>query len=138
MPPRESMSKAEQKLQGLNILVVDDDKDIREMLRFVLEQEAGNIVAVGSVMEALESYKQSAPDVIVADIGMPEYNGYALMSLILEFDAQLGRSTPVIALTAFTSPADERAAIAAGFRKYMAKPFDPSEIIEGIRSVVVD
>jgi len=130
------MSKAEQKLQGLNILVVDDDKDIREMLRFVLEQEAGNITVVGSVMEALASYKQSAPDVIVADIGMPEYNGYALMSLILELDAQLGRSTPVIALTAFTSPADEKAAIAAGFRKYMAKPFDPSEIIEGIRSVV--
>jgi len=128
--------REEQKLQGLRILVVDDDKDIREMLRFVLEQEAGTISVAGSVMEAIDNYKNSPPDVILADIGMPEYNGYALMSLILEYDAQLGRSTPVIALTAYTSPADEKAAMAAGFRKYMAKPFEPAEIIEGIRSVV--
>jgi CheY-like chemotaxis protein len=128
--------RREEKLRGLRILVVDDDKDIREMLRFVLEQEAGTISVAGSVMEAIDNYKNSPPDVILADIGMPEYNGYALMSLIREYDEQLGRSTPVIALTAYTSPADEKAAMAAGFRKYMAKPFEPAEIIEGIRSVV--
>ena len=128
--------RREEKLRGLRILVVDDDKDIREMLRFVLEQEAGTISVAGSVMEAIDTYKNNPPDVILADIGMPEYNGYALMSLILEYDAQLGRSTPVIALTAYTSPADEKAAMAAGFRMYMAKPFEPAEIIEGIRSVV--
>jgi CheY-like chemotaxis protein len=124
------------RLQNLQILVVDDDNDIREMLRFVLEQEAGHITAVGSVLEAMESYKQSPPDVILADIGMPEYNGYALVSLIREQDEATGRSTPVIALTAYTSPADEQTALAAGFKKYMSKPFEPAEIIEGIRSVV--
>jgi CheY-like chemotaxis protein len=124
------------RLQNLQILIVDDDNDIREMLRFVLEQEAGHITAVGSVMEAMESYRQSPPDVVLADIGMPEYNGYALVSLIREQDEATGRSTPVIALTAYTSPADEQTALAAGFRKYMSKPFEPAEIIEGIRSVV--
>jgi CheY-like chemotaxis protein len=120
-------------LRDLRILVVDDDKDTREMLRFILQQAGGHAIAVGSVAEALESYKSSPPDVILADIGMPEYNGYALIALIRAHDKELNRTTPVIALTAYTSPADEETALAAGFQKYMSKPFDPGEIIEEIR-----
>ena len=123
-------------LRDLNILVVDDDKDTREMLRFIFEQEAGHVVTASSVTEALESFKASPPNVVVADIGMPEYNGYALVSLIRAHDKELGRSTPCIALTAYTSPADENAALAAGFQKYMAKPFHPAKVIEEIRNLV--
>ena len=67
---------------------------------------------------------------------MPEYNGYALITLIREHDQQTGRTTPVIALTAYTSPADEQTAMAAGFHKYMSKPFDPGELIENICGVL--
>lgn len=122
-------------LRNLHILVVDDDKDIREMLRFILEQEGGRVVAAGSVVEALESYKNSAPSVVVADIGMPEQNGYALIATIRASDKELGRHTPAIALTAYTSPADEKAALTAGFQMYMSKPFEPAKIIEAIRDV---
>jgi CheY-like chemotaxis protein len=124
------------RLRDLRILVVDDDRDTREMLRFILQQEAGEVVAVSSVPEALASYKNTRPHVVVTDIGMPEYNGYALITLIREHDKETGRSTPVIALTAYTSPADEQTAMAAGFHKYMSKPFDPGELIESIRGVL--
>ena len=120
------------RLRDRQILVVDDDRDTREMLRFILQQAGGQAVAVGSVAEAIESYKSSPPDLIVTDIGMPEYNGYALIALIRAHDNELGRTTPIIALTAYTSPADEETALAAGFQKYMSKPFDPGEIIEEI------
>jgi len=127
--------RANDRLRDLRILVVDDDKDTREMLRFILEQAGGQAAAAGSVAEALESYKSSPPDVIVSDIGMPDYNGYALIALVRAHDKALGRTTPVIALTSFTSPADKDTALAAGFRTYMSKPFDPGEIIEEIRRI---
>ena len=120
------------RLSDLRILVVDDDKDTREMLRFVLEQQAGQVIAASTVAEALEEYKRMSPDVVVADIGMPEANGYALMGLIRAHDQQSGQSTPVIALTAYTSPADRQTAFAAGFQRYMSKPFHPADIIEAI------
>jgi CheY-like chemotaxis protein len=124
------------RLGNLRILVVDDDTDTREMLCFIFQQAGGHAVAVGSVAEAFESYKRSPPDVIVSDIGMPGYNGYALIALIRAHDKELGRTTPVIALTAYTSPADEKTAMAAGFQKYLSKPFDPEEIIEAIRAQI--
>ena len=125
------------RLNDVRILIVDDDNDTREMLRFILEQAGAQVLPAGSVPDAMEMYKTSKPGVIVADIGLPEYNGYALMAQIREQDSKLGRKTPVIALTAYTSPADEETALAAGFRKYLAKPFEPAEIIEAIREVTI-
>src|ERR1051326_3539383 len=124
--------RANDRLRDLRILLVDDDKGTREMLRFILEQAGGQAAAAGSVAEALESYKSSPPDVIVCDTGMPDYKGYALIALVRAHDKALGRTTPVIALTSFTSPADKDTALAAGFRTYMSEPFDPGEIIEEI------
>lgn len=124
------------RLHDKRILVVDDDKDTREMLRFILEQNGARVTTAGSVTEAIESYKSSPPDVILADIGMPEFNGYALIALIREHDKELGRSTPAIALTAYTSPADRDTALAAGFQKYMSKPFEPAKIIDTIAELL--
>jgi CheY-like chemotaxis protein len=123
-------------LRNVRILAVDDDNDTREMLRFILQQAGGEVTAVESVDEALESFQTSPPDVIVSDIGMPESNGYALISLIREQDEKMGRTTPAIALTAYTSPADEKTALASGFQRYIGKPFGPADLIESIRSLV--
>jgi CheY-like chemotaxis protein len=125
------------RLQGVRILAIDDDKDTREMLRFILEQQAAKVVAVESVNEAVDSLQNSPPpDLILSDIAMPDYNGYAFIAILRENDKKLGRVTPAIALTAYTSPADEETALAAGFQKYMSKPFEPAELIEAIRSLV--
>ena len=105
------------------------------MLRFVLEQEGGKVTAASTVGEALEEYKRLVPNVVVADIGMPGANGYALIALIRALDRQSGRSTPAIALTGYTSPADRQTALAAGFQRYMSKPFVPAEIIEATCAV---
>ncbi len=123
-------------LKDARILVVDDDKDTREMLRFILEQNGAEVVLASSAPEAIETYKSSAPQMIVTDIGMPGYNGYALIASIRAQDKELGRSTPAIALTAYTSPADEETALSAGFQKYMSKPFDPEKIIEAIHGML--
>jgi CheY-like chemotaxis protein len=125
-----------ERLRDVHILAVDDDKDTREMLRFILEQQAAKVVVVKSVTEAVECFKNSPPDLILSDIAMPDYNGYALIALLRANDKKAGRVTPAIALTAYTSPADEETALAAGFQKYMAKPFEPAELIEAIRSLV--
>jgi CheY-like chemotaxis protein len=122
-------------LRNLRLLVVDDDNDTREMLRFILEQEGADVRVAASVSEAFESYRNSPPNLIVADIGMPEQNGYALISMIRDADEKQGRKTPAIALTAYTSPADEKAALKAGFQKYMSKPFEPATVIETIREL---
>jgi CheY-like chemotaxis protein len=106
-------------LRNVRILAVDDDNDTREMLRYILQQAGGEVTAVQS------------------DIGMPEYNGYALISLIRASDERMGRKTPAIALTAYTSPADEKTALASGFQKYIGKPFGPAELIDSIRNLVV-
>jgi CheY-like chemotaxis protein len=124
-------------LRNVRILAVDDDNDTREMLRYILQQAGGEVTAVESVKEALESFQTSPPDVVVSDIGMPEFNGYALISLIRESDEKTGRNTPAIALTAYTSPADEKTALASGFQKYIGKPFGPADLIESIRSLVI-
>jgi CheY-like chemotaxis protein len=123
-------------LRNVRILAVDDDNDTREMLRYILQQAGGEVTTVESVKEALESFQSSPPDVVVSDIGMPEYNGYALISLIRASDERMGRITPAIALTAYTSPADKKTALASGFQKYIGKPFGPAELIESIRSLV--
>jgi signal transduction histidine kinase/DNA-binding response OmpR family regulator len=129
------MEAVKERLRNLRILIVDDDKDTREMLRFVLEHEGGQVTAASTVGEALEEYKRLVPNVVVADIGMPGANGYALIALIRALDRQSGRSTPAIALTAYTSPADRQTALAAGFQRYMSKPFVPAEIIEATCAV---
>src|ERR1051325_6152497 len=94
-------------LRNTRILVVEDDRDTREMVQFVLEQSGAAVMAVGSVPEALDAFEQMEPDVVVADIAMPGYNGYALIAQIREQDEKRGRNTPAIALTAFTSEADQ-------------------------------
>ena len=69
-------------LKGIGILVVEDDDDTRDLLKVLLETQGALVTATASVMEALQAYDQSRPDVIVADIGMPDYNGYTLIGRV--------------------------------------------------------
>jgi CheY-like chemotaxis protein len=119
-------------LEGINILVVEDDTDTRELLRILLQTEGGVVRATASVQEALAAYDQSMPDVIVADIGMPEYNGYTLIGRIRARDREHHRVTPAIALTAYTTPTDRDTILSAGFQLHMPKPFEPDKLISTI------
>ena len=119
-----------------SILVVEDDHDTRELLRFFLEQQGAKVVTADSVEPAVESYQAVPPNILITDIGMPGYNGYALIALIRAHDKQTGRRTPAIALTAFASPADRETALAAGFDAYLEKPFLPAELLATIATLL--
>ena len=119
-------------LKGISVLVVEDDDDTRELLRVLLETQGGSVVATASVQEALSAYDQSLPNVIVADIGMPDYNGYTLIGKIRARDRERGNVIPAIALTAFATAIDRDTVLSAGFQVHMPKPFEPSHLISVI------
>jgi CheY-like chemotaxis protein len=119
-------------LKGIRILVLEDETDTRDLLNFVLQFEGASVVAVQNVPEALEALKANRPDVVVADIGLPEYNGYAFIAAVRRDESTELRTTPVIALTAFATPADRDTALVSGFDAYVAKPFDPGHLITTI------
>src|SRR5438876_6167147 len=105
-------------LYGVRVLVVEDEKDTRDLLAFLLESEGATAIPADSVTEALEILDKRHLDVVVTDIGMPDYNGYALIAAIRRNKSQL-RRTPVIALTAFSTPADRDTAMISGFDEYL-------------------
>ena len=121
-------------LKSISILVVEDDDDTRDLLKVLLETQGALVTAAASVMEALQAYDQSRPDVIVADIGMPDYNGYTLIGRVRARDREKGKIVPAIALTAFTTAIDRDTVLSAGFQVHMPKPFEPNRLI----SVIAD
>ncbi|MEH1818910.1 MAG: AAA family ATPase [Nostoc sp.] len=125
-------------LSGLEILVVDDDADMREFLPFMLEQYGATVTVVASAIEALTALSQSQPNLIVSDIGMPEMDGYMLMRQIRSLEPEQGGTIPAIALTAYAGEIDQQQAIAAGFQQHISKPVDPEELVKAIASLVPD
>jgi CheY-like chemotaxis protein len=124
-----------EELKGIRVLVVEDDDDTRDLLRVLLETEGSVVTATASVQEALSAYDRSVPQVIVADIGMPDYNGYTLIGRVRARDRERGGNiVPAIALTAYTTATDRDTTLSAGFQVHMPKPFEPNHLI----SVIVD
>lgn len=121
-------------LDGLQILVVEDDSDTRELLRVLLETQGGTVRAASNVADALTAYDQARPDVLIADIGMPDYNGYTLIGRVRARDREKGRIVPAIALTAYATAIDRDTVLSAGFQVHMPKPFDPGHLV----SVIAD
>lgn len=121
-------------LKGISILVVEDDDDTRDLLKVLLETNGAAVTTTASAQEGLSAYDQSRPNVIVADIGMPDYNGYTLIGRVRARDREKGKFVPAIALTAFTTAIDRDTVLSAGFQVHMPKPFEPSRLI----SVIAD
>lgn len=123
-------------LENTSILVVDDDADTCEVLRSVLEESGASVVVADSVETALEAFRQTPPHAVVADIRLGTSDGYALIKAIQELNLEYKGFTPVIAITGFASPEDEERAMAAGFKAYLRKPFDPADIVNVIAKVL--
>ncbi len=119
-------------LSGLEILVVDDDADMREFLPFMLEQYGATVTTVASAIEALTALSQSQPNLIISDIGMPEMDGYMLMRQVRSLEPEQGGTIPAIALTAYAGEMDHQQAIAVGFQLHISKPVDPEELVKAI------
>ncbi|MEO6590292.1 MAG: ATP-binding protein, partial [Pyrinomonadaceae bacterium] len=119
-------------LDGIKILVVEDDPDSREVLQLLLEQSGAQVRSAESAAEAtdlLKKYESELPDVIVSDLAMPIEDGYSLIERIRELEVEEGGKIPAMALSAFASAENKEKAYQSGFQKYHTKPFDPDEIV---------
>ncbi|MFN6534996.1 MAG: PAS domain S-box protein [Nostoc sp. EkiNYC01] len=123
-------------LDDVKILVVDDDADTREFIAFLLEQYGANVTAVASADEALAALRQSLPDVLLSDIGMPDVDGCMFMRQLRTLPPEQGGKIPAIALTAYAGEINAKQVLAAGFHKHIAKPVEPSELIEAIANLL--
>jgi CheY-like chemotaxis protein len=117
-------------LSAVRALVVDDDADAADLLRFALERCDAHVLAVASAMDALQAIDTKPFDVMLADIGMPDVDGHDLIRAVRAREAQV-RSTPMaaVAITAHAGPGDRDRALAAGFDWHLTKPVDPGEVI---------
>jgi len=117
-------------LDGLQILVVDDEADTRDLLKFMLENYGAEVLTVASAREAMAALTEnpSRYDVLISDIGMPEENGYFLIRQVRALAAEAGGRIPAAALTAYASPQEEERAIEAGFQTHIAKPIKPVQL----------
>ena len=122
---------------GLQILVVDDEADARELIATVLEEYGARVTAVASAAEALEAVEKLQPSVLVSDIGMPGENGYSLIRKLRNIEAERGGKIPAIALTAYARSEDRAAAIAAGFQVHLPKPFEPNQLAAVVANVIL-
>ncbi|HVH29098.1 MAG TPA: ATP-binding protein [Vicinamibacterales bacterium] len=120
------------RLGGRTILVVEDHDDARELISAVLEGAGARVIAAASTAEAIERVKDIRPDVLVADLGLPGEDGYALLT---RFKARYP-DVPAIALTAYARSTDRDRALAHGFRRHVVKPIDPKALVEHIVSVL--
>jgi signal transduction histidine kinase len=116
-------------LEGLKVLVVDDEDDTREMLMFILEQKGVEVKVASSTTEAIGILKQWGPDLLISDIGMPGEDGYALIRKVRAMEAEQNSHIPAIALTAFARGEDRIRVLSAGFQMHVPKPIDPVELI---------
>ncbi|MEG4197866.1 ATP-binding protein [Microcoleus sp. Pol12A5] len=125
-------------LEGLQILVVEDEADALDLLSTILEKYGAEVMAVASVKEALtiiETATDRKPDVLVSDIGMPDEDGYSLIRKLRQLEAQRGGRLPAIALTAYARNDDRQQALLAGFQMHLTKPVDAAELVAVVASL---
>jgi PAS domain S-box-containing protein len=122
-------------LQGIQILVVDDETDTRDLIAFLLEQAGATVVTAASASEALTLFIRYKPDLLVSDVGMPEMNGYMLMKQIRTLPPDQGGQVKAIALTAYAGDFDQQQALQAGFQRHLAKPIEPQELIQAVSAL---
>jgi CheY-like chemotaxis protein len=130
----------QKRLKGLRVLIVEDDREAREIFVAVLHDYEVEVVEAASAAEALAKIDAAVaagrlPDAIISDIALPGQDGYRLLEILKARPADLGGSVPVIAVTAYGRPEDKRRALAAGFRLHITKPVEPLAVAAAIASV---
>jgi signal transduction histidine kinase/ActR/RegA family two-component response regulator len=121
-------------LAGARVLVVDDDPDARDVLRTILENAGARVTTSTSARETRAIMSESRPDLLIADIGMPDEDGYSLIQSIRNLETGPTR-LPAIALTAHSRPEDVEQALASGFQMHVAKPIDSQRLVASIASL---
>jgi PAS domain S-box-containing protein len=125
-----------QRLDGLRILVVEDNPDVLQTLRLIFNERGAEVFIAGSEAEAMDALAQRKLDALVSDITMPNQEGYELIRHVRELGLEQGGGIPAIAITARASAEDRVNALSSGFQMHISKPIDPEEIIAIVASLV--
>ena len=123
-------------LNGIQVLVVDDEPDSREFVAFVLEQAGATVLTATTAAEALTMLIRSKPTVLLSDIGMPDMDGYMLMQRVRALPPEQGGKVPAIALTAYAGDFNQQQALQSGFQQHVSKPIEPERLIQVISSLI--
>lgn len=122
-------------LEGLKVLVVDDEADTRELIREVLKECGSEVILSRSVAEALEALEKHKPDILISDLGMPDEDGYSLISKIRALPSERGGHIPAAALTAYARAEDRMRVLRSGFQFHLPKPVDSAELVTVVASL---
>jgi signal transduction histidine kinase/ActR/RegA family two-component response regulator len=119
-------------LDGVRIVLVDDEDDAREAMAVLLRQAGAEVTAVASAAQALEALEREKPDVLLSDIAMPGEDGYALIEKVRALPASRGGTVIAAALTAYATAEDRARVLRAGFHGHFAKPIDPGVLVRSV------
>ena len=134
----EAPAQALPHLDGVSVLVVDNDVDSRSFVCQLLEHHGATVSVSDSTSDALSRFRQLRPDVIISDIGMPDEDGYALIRRVRSLSSHEGGNTPAMALTVYARSEDETAALAAGYHRHVRKPVDVAELITAVAELATN
>ncbi len=129
-------SKNGKHLENIKILLVDDNPDSLELVRFVLANNGAKVFPFSNADEALANIEKVKPDLLVSDISMADMDGYDLVRKIRELPSAKDKFLPAIAMTAYTSVEDRAAVLSAGFQMHIAKPIDINTVAAQIRELL--
>jgi signal transduction histidine kinase/CheY-like chemotaxis protein len=124
------------RLDGVHVLLVEDDDDSRKLLSTMLRRYGARVTATKSAAEALEVFEGELPDVMISDIGMPDQDGYELIRKLRTLPVEKGGATPAIALTGYASRKDRERALGSGYQQHMAKPIEQVDMISAIAALI--
>lgn len=122
-------------LQGLKVLVVDDEADTRELIQEVLKECGSEVITSRSAAEALVALEEHKPDILISDLGMPDEDGYSLISKIRALPSEHGGQIPAAALTAYARAEDRMRVLRSGFQFHLPKPVDSAELVTVVASL---
>lgn len=122
-------------LDGIRVLVVDDEPDTLGLLKMILEQRGASVTTAGSAVEALEALEREEPDILVSDIGMPGTDGFELIRRVRMLPADRGGAVPAAALTAYARVEDRLRALSEGYQMHVVKPVEPEELVAIVASL---
>ena len=127
---------SERPLDGVRILLVEDDDDIRDLMRMALQGQGADLVAVSSAAEAILAFEAEAPDVVLSDINMPGQDGHTFLRKVRQLPLTRGGKVPAVAVTALDSREARIKSRDAGFHYHLTKPIDPRKLVEIVAGLV--
>lgn len=120
-------------LTDIRIVIVEDNVTLRSLLAQFLLQNGATVTACGSVSDGTDKVRREQPDLVLTDLNLPDAAGLQLMTNIRGFDAESGRNTKAIAMSALGNFVAAELAMAVGFCSYLPKPFSPKQLVNAIR-----